>query len=74
MERLIEGARQEENPYRDLFPLPVQTILDATTDNTYRACVASWWEYNGRTEFFSSGHEARRVRSVVKSLGDSGSV
>lgn len=69
MRRLVEGVRQADNPYKHLFPVPVQSILDMTKDNTYRACVAAWWEYNGRTEFFSSGQEARRVRSVVKALG-----
>ena len=72
MVRLIAGARQPDNPYRCVFPVPVATILDAVKENTYHACVFAWWEYNGRTEFFSSGHEARRVRSVVKSLLDDG--
>ncbi len=26
----------------------------------------AWWEYNGRTEFFASPFEARRVRCAIK--------
>jgi hypothetical protein len=26
----------------------------------------SWWAYNGHTEFFASGYEAREVRCAVK--------
>lgn len=66
MERLIRAARQPDNPYRSLFPLPVQAILDATKDDTFHACVVAWWEYNGHTEFFASGQEARRVRCIIK--------
>ena len=70
MERLIRAARQLDNPYRRVFPLPVQTILDAAKSNNFRACVDAWWEYNGHTEFFASGQEARRVRYLVKSGAD----
>ena len=51
---------------RRCFPLPVQTIIDMTQGNTYKACVMAWWEYNGRTEFFASTAEARRVRCALK--------
>ena len=34
--------------------------------NTYQHCVAAWWEYNGRTEFFATAQEARRVRCALK--------
>ena len=66
MQRLIKAARQPDNPYRSVFPVPVQTILNATKDDTFIACIKAWWEYNGHTEFFASGHEARRIRSVAK--------
>jgi hypothetical protein len=66
MERLIQAARQPGNPYRALFPVPVQTILDAVQENTFHACVVAWWAYNGNTEFFASGQEARRVRCALK--------
>jgi hypothetical protein len=68
MERLIRGARQTDNPFRGIFPISASVILDTTKENTYHDCVRAWWEYNGRTEFFASGQEARRVRCVVKSL------
>lgn len=51
---------------RAFFPLPVQTIVGMTKDDTYLACVAAWWQYNGRTEFFASTGEARRVRCALK--------
>ena len=66
MERLIAAGRQEANPYRSIFPGPVQSILDAVQANNFQACVASWWTYNDRTEFFASGQEARRVRNALK--------
>jgi hypothetical protein len=66
MERLVVAGRDEANPYRGIFPAPVRSILDAVRDNTFRACVASWWTYNDRTEFFASGQEARRVRNALK--------
>lgn len=70
MERLIKAARQHDNPYRCVFPVPVQTILDNIEENNFYACVKSWWAYNGHSEFFASGQEARRVRNVVKYYGD----
>lgn len=66
MDRLLEAARDKTNPYRAIFPAPVQAVLDLTKANTYQACVMAWWEYNGRTEFFASGQEAKRVRNVMK--------
>lgn len=72
MERLVLGARQDSNPFGLVFPLPVRTILSNVKENTYTACVAAWWDYNGRTEFFSSGQESRRARSVSKRLEDAG--
>jgi hypothetical protein len=66
MERLVAAGREEINPYRSIFPAPVRSILDAVRDNTFQACVASWWTYNDRSEFFASGQEARRVRNALK--------
>ena len=66
MERLIKAVRQPDNPYRHIFPLPVQSISLALRGNTYQHCVAAWWEYNDRTEFFASPQEARRVRCAIK--------
>lgn len=65
MGRLLAGARQADNPFRHLFPLPVQTILSALKRDTYTACIEAWWDYNGRTEFLASGGEAKRIRSLL---------
>lgn len=70
MGRLLAGSRQADNPFRPLFPLPVQTILSALKRDTYGACIEAWWEYNGRTEFFASGGEAKRVRSLLHRLDE----
>jgi hypothetical protein len=67
MERLICAGRQKDNPYRAVFPLPILSILDRTTGNTYLHAIAAWWEYNGRTMFFQSAQVARRVRCAIKS-------
>lgn len=66
MERLVKAIRQPSNPYRHILPLPVQSIIRLIEDNTYQHCVAAWWEYNDRTEFFASSQEARRVRCAIK--------
>lgn len=67
MERLVRAVRQPGNPYsRLIFPLPVQRIVRLIRGETYLHCVAAWWEYNGRTEFFASTQEAKRVRCAVK--------
>ena len=66
MERLVQAMRQPSNPYRDVFPFPVQWMVQRVRANTYQHCVLAWWEYNGRTEFFASAQEARRVRCVIK--------
>jgi hypothetical protein len=66
MERLVMAVRQPGNMYRHIFPIPVLTMVDSIKGDTYLHCVVAWWEYNGRTEFFSSSQEAKRVRSAVK--------
>jgi len=66
MERLVRAVRQPDNPYRSVFPGPVRTIVARIEGDTYQHCVAAWWEYNGRTEFFASAREARQVRCAVK--------
>lgn len=66
MERLVVAVRQPDNLYRWIFPAPVQRIIQDISGDTYQHCVAAWWLYNGRTEFFSSPQEAKRVRSAVK--------
>lgn len=66
MERLIAAARQADNPYRVVFPVQALTILDNARGNTLHDCIVSWWDYNGRTEFFASGCEARMVRCALK--------
>jgi hypothetical protein len=68
MGRLVLAARDPGNPYRCVFPAPVKAILERVEADTFVACVAAWWEYNGRTEFFASGQEARRVRGAVKAV------
>ena len=66
MERLVRAVRQASNPYLCLFPSPVQHIARLIKGDTYRDCILAWWEFNGRTEFFSSAQEARRVRGALK--------
>jgi len=67
MERLVKAVRAPSNPYlTQVFPLPVQSIARAISGDTYWHCVVAWWEYNGRTEFFASPHEAKRVRTALK--------
>ena len=66
MDRLVVSIRQPDNVYRCIFPAPAQHIIRLISGNTYQHCVAAWWVYNGRTEFFSSSQEAKRVRSAVK--------
>lgn len=66
MERLVKALCQPSNPYRHLFPSPVRWMVDRIGGWTYRDCVLAWWEYNGRTEFFASSQEARRIRSALK--------
>jgi len=66
MGRLVQAVRQASNPYLGLFPGPARWIAGHTTGDTYMDCVVAWWEYNGRTEFFSCSGEARRVRCAVK--------
>lgn len=66
MERLVMAVRQPDNLYRNLFPSPVLKITMDISDNTYQHCVAAWWRYNDRTEFFASAQEAKRVRSAIK--------
>jgi hypothetical protein len=53
MERLIVAVRQPGNIYRHIFPAPVAWIVRNVEGNTYQHCVAAWWKYNERTEFFS---------------------
>ena len=67
--RLLAGARQPDNPFRFVFPVPVQTMLSTISSNTIAACLQAWWDYNGNTEFFSSGKEAKRVRSLLYHMG-----
>jgi hypothetical protein len=67
--RLLAAARQPDNPFRFVFPVPVQTILSTISSNTIAACLQAWWDYNGNTEFFSSGKEAKRIRSLLYHMG-----
>lgn len=73
MKRLVKAVRQPGNPYLPLFPAPVRWIVSRIRGNTYADCVVAWWEYNGRTEFFASAHEARRVRCALKGGHDDAS-
>jgi hypothetical protein len=66
MERLVRAVREPDNPYRRLFPAPVQWIASRIAGDTFHDCIMAWWEYNGRTEFFASAREARRVRCALK--------
>jgi hypothetical protein len=69
LNRLIKAARQPDNRFIDVFPLPVKTIMANTASSSWKACILAWWEYNGRTHFFASGQEAKRVRRAVKRIG-----
>ena len=66
MERLVKAIRQDTNPFARVLPTPVQSIVARIRNDTYLDCVMAWWEYNGKTEFFASAQEARRVRCAVK--------
>lgn len=66
MVRLMMAIRQEDNPFYHMFPLPVKTIIHTIKDNTYHHAVLAWWNYNGRTQFFSHAKQVRRVRYVIK--------
>lgn len=66
MERLVTAIRQPDNLYRNIFPAPVQRMVLSITGNTYPHCVVAWWLYNGKTEFFATPQEAKRVRSALK--------
>jgi hypothetical protein len=61
-----------------LLPVPVQTMvlsLDLTIlptpplpeSSVLNAMVRAWWEYNGRTTFFSHHLTAKLVRRMIKS-------
>jgi hypothetical protein len=66
MERLVTAVRQVGNPYLAIFPHPARWIASRIDGDTYQHCVLAWWEYNGRTEFFQTAQEARRVRCALK--------
>jgi len=66
MSRLFQALRDEGNPYRQMFPLPVTWMLSRMKEDTYAHAVAVWWEFNGRTQFFRTAAEARRVRTAIK--------
>jgi hypothetical protein len=66
MQRLVRAVRQPTNPYLPLFPSPARWIASSISGDTYQHCVLAWWEFNGRTEFFASPQEARRVRCALK--------
>jgi hypothetical protein len=66
MERLVKAVRQPDNLYHRVFPMPVQWITRRIEGDTFQHCVAAWWLYNNKTEFFASPQEAKRVRGVVK--------
>lgn len=69
MERLVRAVRQgNANPFACVLPTPVRTIASSIAGDTYLDCVMAWWEYNGKTEFFASAQEARRVRCAMKLL------
>lgn len=66
MVRLVKAIRQPSNPYLPLFPSPVRWMVARIRGDSFRDCVMAWWEYNGRTEFFASPQEGRRVRTALK--------
>jgi len=49
------------------LPLQAESILKNMEGEDLHSAVVAWWNYNGRTEFFSSGNTARLVRGVIKS-------
>jgi hypothetical protein len=67
MARLITAVKQVGNPYRLAIPTPVHSILLLMPEAPdLSSVVKSWWEYNGRTDFFNNPNMARMVRSVQK--------
>lgn len=66
MERLIRAVRQDDNPFLSALPLPAQSIVRRLKGDSYGHVVAAWWDYNGKSEFFQSAQEARRVRCAIK--------
>lgn len=65
-DRLFRAIKQACNPYRPSYPFPVACILEAMRGDSYAHAVTAWWEFNGRTEFFRSPGEAKRVRQAMK--------
>ena len=55
-----------------LLPVPVQVMVasirlgDLPESSMQNAMVQAWWEYNGRTAFFSHHLTAKLVRKVLK--------
>lgn len=53
-----------------LMPVPVQTMISMLPEkvegSVLTALVRVWWEYNGRTVFFSHHLTAKLVRKMIK--------
>jgi hypothetical protein len=66
MGRLMRAIRQLDNPFRRALPLPVEGVVRRTEQDTFEHALVAWWEYNGKSEFFATAGEARRVRAAIK--------
>jgi hypothetical protein len=66
MARLFEAILQPTFVFQHLVPLPVKTIIQSMREKTYKEAVRAWWEYNGRTVFFTHMETAKRVRRLLK--------
>ena len=78
--RLVRAVRRDDGDWvprllLSLLPVPVQAMvlrLDVASlspvpdGSVLNAMVAAWWEYNGRTAFFSHHLTAKLVRRVLK--------
>ena len=56
-----------------IMPVPVQTMIgmlpEQVEGSVLTAIVRVWWDYNGRTVFFSHHLTAKLVRRMVKASG-----
>ena len=67
MTRLFEAILQPGFIFAHVVPLPVRTIISQMRAPTYKEAIRAWWDYNGRTVFFTHMETAKRVRRLVKS-------
>ena len=67
---VAEGLIHQGNLFKDVLPLPVRSILTKMLESTdkadHRALMArTWYDYNSRPEFFSSGKLAHMIKRFM---------